>query len=102
MKPLSLHPISRTALDRFGLAHTRGARPVRSPITGETIAHVEDSTPQAVDETIARASDAFLRWRLVPAPRRGQLVREFGEALRSAKRDLAEIVATETGKITTE
>jgi aldehyde dehydrogenase (NAD+) len=105
MKSFRPKPISRAALDYFGITAPSaqpGARTVRSPITGETIAAVEDSTPEQVGETIARAATAFLQWRLVPAPRRGLLVRQVGEELRAAKRELAEIVAAETAKITTE
>ena len=105
MKRFHPPPISRAALDAFELGRARadpGSRAVRSPITGEVIGHVQDSTPQGVAQVIARAADAFSKWRSIPAPRRGLLVREFGEQLRTAKTELAQIVAAETGKITSE
>ena len=102
MKPIHPKPVSRAALDYFGIAATGGSRAVRSPITGETIARLAVHTPEQVDDVIGRAAKAFLHWRTVPAPRRGLLVREVGEELRAAKRELADIVAAETGKITSE
>ena len=53
-------------------------------------------------EAVARAQDAFLEWRLVPAPRRGELVRRIGEAVRANKRELARIITLEAGKIVAE
>ena len=92
-------------LARLGVApalHTGGSRPVRSPITGETIAHVHDASSAAVAAAVERAHRAFLAWRDVPAPRRGELVRLFGEELRAAKPDLAALVTLEAGKIVSE
>jgi aldehyde dehydrogenase (NAD+) len=105
MKRFQPPPISRAALDYFDLRSATSAkaeRAVRSPITGEIIGHVQDTSPDEVARVVAQAADAFAKWRSVPAPRRGLLVREFGEALRGAKHELGEIVAAETGKITTE
>lgn len=79
-----------------------GSRPVRSPITGETIAAVHDTDAAQANLVIERAHQAFLSWRDVPAPRRGELVRLFGEELRAAKPDLAALVTLEAGKITSE
>ncbi|CAN7451576.1 aldehyde dehydrogenase family protein [Phenylobacterium sp. LjRoot219] len=79
-----------------------GNRPIRSPITGETIAAVYDASAAEADAAIERAHQAFLAWRDVPAPRRGELVRLFGEELRAAKPDLAALVTLEAGKIVSE
>lgn len=65
--------------------YTQGSRSVRSPLTGETIANVEDASPGSTTEAITRAKNAFLEWRTVPAPQRGELVRVLGDELRSAK-----------------
>jgi aldehyde dehydrogenase (NAD+) len=80
----------------------RGSRAVRSPLTGETVAQLEDATSAAVDDAVAKAHDAFLRWRSVPAPRRGELVRIFSEELRAAKDTLGRLVTVEAGKIAAE
>ena len=68
----------------------------RTPVTGETIAHV--ATTRDVDARIARAKKAFDAWRLVPAPRRGELIRLLGEELRASKADLGQLVSVEVGK----
>jgi len=81
---------------------TGGNRPVSSPVTGEVIAHVHDATPADVAEAIEAAHTAFLAWRDLPAPRRGELVRLFGEELRASKADLARLVTLEAGKIVSE
>ena len=72
----------------------------RSPVdgsTGPTLARTGD-----LDGIVARSVAAFAAWRRVPAPRRGELVRLFGEELRAAKADLAMLVTLEAGKITSE
>ncbi|MCB2000546.1 MAG: aldehyde dehydrogenase family protein, partial [Rhodoferax sp.] len=62
--------------------YTTGARTVRSPILGQTIARVSDATPEQAQAAIAQAHAAFLAWREVPAPRRGELVRLLSDELR--------------------
>ncbi|MEZ4366847.1 MAG: aldehyde dehydrogenase family protein [Kofleriaceae bacterium] len=96
---------TRALLDRLGVpaaALAHGTRVVRSPVTGEVVAHVREA--QAADATaaIAAAHEAFAAWRLVPAPRRGELVRLFGEELRAHKADLARLVTLEAGKVVSE
>jgi aldehyde dehydrogenase (NAD+) len=76
--------------------------PARSPITGEVVTHLRETTPEEAGAAIGRAHQAFLAWRKVPAPRRGQLVRLFGEELRAAKEDLGRLVTLEAGKILSE
>jgi aldehyde dehydrogenase (NAD+) len=92
-------------LGRLGVdvaALPRGARLARTPITGETLAELRDATPADVSAAIAAAQAAFLVWRDVPAPRRGELVRLFGEELRAAKDDLGRLVTIEAGKVVSE
>jgi len=76
--------------------------PARSPITGEILADIRTISPAAATMAIDRAHEAFLAWRKVPAPRRGELVRLLGEELRAAKTDLARLVTLEAGKIVSE
>ncbi len=90
------------ALD-VGRARIReGAHPVHSPLTGEVIARIDHAMPDTIETVIDTAQAAFLRWRRVPAPRRGELVRLFGEELRAAKDALARLVSIEAGKIPSE
>ena len=89
-------------LRRLGVDPTAlGAGPltVRSPIDGAVLGHLPEAGAAAVEATIARAEAAFQAWRLVPAPRRGELVRLFGEELRVHKEDLGRLVTLEAGKI---
>jgi len=70
-----------------------------SPIDGSEIGRVAVGDPAAA---AAKAQQAFLAWRTVPAPRRGELVRLLGEELRAAKEPLARLVTLEAGKIVQE
>jgi aldehyde dehydrogenase (NAD+) len=73
-----------------------------NPTTGEPIARVLTASADDYDAIVDRAGEAFRAWRLVPPPRRGEVVRQIGEALRAAKRDLGLLVTLETGKIRAE
>ncbi len=91
----------RSLLRLLGVASSdlQGDRVVRSPIDGQEIARVRDVDAAAVAEAIGRAAAAFPAWRAVPAPRRGELVRRFGETLRAQKEPLGRLVTIENGKI---
>lgn len=93
----------RDILLRLGVsaeAFSHGSLVVSSPITGETIANLP--TTSQPEEIIAGAHRAFLEWRTVPAPRRGELVRQLGEELRVEREALGLLVTLETGKILSE
>ncbi|WP_428669724.1 L-piperidine-6-carboxylate dehydrogenase [Roseibium sp.] len=79
-----------------------GTLVVRSPIDGAEVAKVAETPPAEMDAVIARSKAAFRKWRSVPAPRRGELVRLLGEELRAAKDALGALVTLEAGKITSE
>lgn len=92
-------------LERLGVAaqaHTQGDHPVHTPIDGSQIASVTLLGKDQAVACIAQAQQAFEAWRSVPAPRRGELVRLFGDVLRTHKADLGELVSIEAGKITQE
>jgi len=92
-------------LTRLGVparAYTGGSLKVASPITGEHIADVVETDAAGCDLAIAEAAAAFKVWRLVPAPKRGELIRLFGLELRDAKADLGRLVTIEAGKIVSE
>jgi L-aminoadipate-semialdehyde dehydrogenase len=72
---------------------------VRSPIDGAEIAALKTDNEAAIDAKTARAASAFGEWRRVPAPKRGELIRLFGEELRAAKNPLGRLVSIESGKI---
>ena len=73
-------------------------RSVRSPIDGRTIGSVVTATAEDAERVLAAAHDAFQDWRLVPAPQRAEIVRQLGEALRTQKEELAQLVTAEMGK----
>ncbi len=75
---------------------------VTSPTDGSVIGYVRQVSEEEFDKIVARAHEAFLDWRSVPAPRRGEVVRQLGLALREAKEDLGKLVALEMGKIQAE
>nr|CAD6596358.1 aldehyde dehydrogenase family protein [Rhizobium sp. Khangiran2] len=83
-------------------SYTGGTLAVRSPITGREIGRLPEITATDAAATIEKAHAAFLEWRLVPAPKRGELVRLLGEELRASKEALGRLVSIEVGKITSE
>jgi aldehyde dehydrogenase (NAD+) len=72
---------------------------VRSPIDGSTLSTVSTATHADVASAVDAAHAAFLKWRTVPAPKRGEFVRLIGEKLRQRKTELATLVSWEAGKI---
>src|SRR5277367_3806023 len=80
-------------------AHEGGTLVVRSPIDGAVIGRLRETSAAEVTAAIGRAQEAFLAWREIPAPRRGELVRLFGEELRAHKAALGRLVTLEAGKI---
>ncbi|WP_370551379.1 aldehyde dehydrogenase family protein [Glaciimonas sp. PAMC28666] len=84
--------VPQTALENGGLK-------VHSPIDGSLLASINTHSPAQAAAAIDRAHNAFLTWRSVPAPRRGELVRLLGNLLREHKQDLGALITTETGKI---
>ncbi|TIP77014.1 MAG: aldehyde dehydrogenase family protein, partial [Mesorhizobium sp.] len=72
------------------------------PVTGEQMAALKTISPAGAAETIDKAHKAFQAWRLVPAPKRGELVRLLGEELRTHKAELGRLVSIEVGKIPSE
>jgi len=73
-----------------------------SPIDGEIIAKVKQAGADDYEEVVQKAAKAFETWRMVPAPKRGEIVRQIGEALRAKKTALGKLVSLEMGKIAAE
>jgi aldehyde dehydrogenase (NAD+) len=69
-----------------------------SPVDGQKIAAVQVASAKDYDHVVEKAQQAFLAWRAVPAPKRGEMVRQFGEALRNNKEALGTLVSYEMGK----
>src|SRR5205809_609184 len=74
----------------------------RNPSTGEVLARVRTATPDDCRRAVTEAYDAFTKWRLVPAPQRGEIVRRLGDGFRARKEELARLISLENGKILSE
>ncbi|MDT5320373.1 MAG: aldehyde dehydrogenase [Mycobacterium sp.] len=101
---------ARRALDAVGCDLTDTALgepgthglPASTPVTGDVLFTVAETTPEQAEGCIADAAQAFSAWRATPAPVRGALVNRLGELLTDHKDDLATLVTIEAGKITSE
>ncbi|WP_293952862.1 MULTISPECIES: aldehyde dehydrogenase family protein [unclassified Sphingobacterium] len=69
-----------------------------SPVDGNLIAKIKGSHSKDYEAVVKQAGDAFLQWRLLPAPKRGDIIRQFGEKLRELKPILGKLVSYEMGK----
>ena len=99
------HPSAHALLDSLGVPqplYTGGTLMARSPISGSLTGAVHAASPEQMRAAIATAQAAFIAWRLVPAPRRGELVRLLGDLLRQHKATLAALVTLEAGKVSSE
>jgi aldehyde dehydrogenase (NAD+) len=102
MTPAQL--LSTLGVPAAAFAHSDVASAIeaRSPIDGQILGRVADAGADAMNAAIERAHAAFETWRNVPAPRRGELVRLFGDELRTHKATLAALVTLEAGKVSSE
>jgi aldehyde dehydrogenase (NAD+) len=98
----AVNPGATTGEDRW--ITESGARELVSynPTTGQPIASIMQASADAYDRVVDDAAAAFQTWRTTPAPRRGELVRDLGNALRELKEPLGDLVALEMGKIRAE
>jgi aldehyde dehydrogenase (NAD+) len=105
VKQVNVQAEAAAILEKLGVdkaLYAGGGMASYSPVTGEQIAALKTVSASEAAAAIAKADEAFRAWRLVPAPRRGELVRLLGEELRAAKADLGRLVSIEAGKITSE
>lgn len=105
VKSVSVVSEAAAILEKLGVdkaLYANGGMASFSPVTGEQIGSLKTVSAAEATAVIAKADEAFRTWRLVPAPRRGELVRLLGEELRAAKADLGRLVSIEAGKITSE
>jgi len=69
-----------------------------SPVDGKKIGSINSATRENYDAVVKKAREAFITWRMMPAPKRGEIVRQIGEALRNYKEPLGKLVSYEMGK----
>lgn len=110
---MALHPHMQPALDTLGIlplnhGASTGTRWIQtfgeeiysySPADGKSIASVRQATWNDYETIMDRATEAFKTWRMVPAPKRGEIVRQIGEELRKYKEPLGRLVSYEMGKV---
>jgi aldehyde dehydrogenase (NAD+) len=96
---------THSVLDRLGITPETSAAPSiasLNPADGSELGRVRLANADDYERTIAKSIDVFHRWRMFPAPKRGQIVREIGDELRLHKDDLGTLVTLEMGKILAE
>ncbi|MFQ5750520.1 MAG: aldehyde dehydrogenase family protein, partial [bacterium] len=102
LKELGIEKINPGACSGLGTwAPTEGRDLIASinPTTGEEIAQVAQASAEDYEKVLVAAAEGFKEWRMLPAPRRGLVVRDLGEALRAKKNALGKLVTLEMGKI---
>ncbi len=103
VKTLGLSEINDGAHDGVGFLPCRGAiLESRSPATGELLGRVRQADAETYEKIVQGAETAFRKWREVPAPKRGEVIRQIGEVLRQKKAELGRLVSLEMGKIASE
>ena len=103
LEKLHIEPVNSGACYGDWIANPSGGQLESiNPATGEVLAKIQLAGPADYETVVTQASDAFLDWRMLPAPRRGDIVREIADELRAAKDDLGTLVSIEMGKILAE
>ncbi|MFW0794997.1 aldehyde dehydrogenase family protein [Gordonia sp. CPCC 205515] len=103
LRDLAQDSLRRCGVDVDALIAPSSSRiTVRTPVTGDDLFDVRAADAADVESAIDAAHAAFLQWRTVPAPVRGQLVKRLGELLTEYKADVAALIGVEVGKITSE
>ena len=96
---------THSVLERLGIASPGGAGSTvasLNPADGSELGRVRLATADDYERTIAKSISVFQGWRMLPAPKRGEIVREIGDELRRSKEDLGTLVTLEMGKILAE
>ncbi|MBX9603793.1 MAG: aldehyde dehydrogenase family protein [Bryobacteraceae bacterium] len=102
LKNLGIEPVNRGACYGQWLDTAGDEIASINPATGKELARVRLAQEEDYDEVMWQATRAFESWRTVPAPKRGEIVRQIGEELRHSKDELGALVTLEMGKILAE
>src|SRR5579864_4609832 len=104
LERLAIEAVNPGACGREWIASATGSSTLASinPADGQELARVGLASAKDYDRVVSEAVEVFERWRLLPAPKRGQIVREIGDELRRFKDDLGTLVTLEMGKILAE
>ncbi|MBN2814797.1 MAG: aldehyde dehydrogenase family protein, partial [Bacteroidales bacterium] len=100
LKKLGIQDVNPGMCTGMAWPETTGERLISySPVDGEPIAEIRQATKADYEKAVQTATEAFKSWRLVPAPKRGEIVRQIGLELRKNKEPLGRLVSWEMGKI---
>ena len=100
LKELGINEVNNGASTGAEWIHTKGEMMESySPADGKLIAKVKQATMDDYEVIVAKAQEAFKYWRMVPAPKRGEIVRQMGDELRKYKEPLGKLVSYEMGKV---
>src|ERR1035438_10793882 len=103
LERLGIEPVNSGAFGREWIASPGGPTIASlNPADGQELASVRMASEQDYEAIVAQSVEVFERWRMLPAPKRGQIVREIGDELRRFKDDLGTLVTLEMGKILAE
>ena len=103
LERLEIEPVNSGACDGDWIANPSGGELASlNPADGSEIARVRMAGREDYGRVAQRAAEAFVQWRMIPAPQRGEIVRELADELRHAKADLGALVTLEMGKIRAE
>ena len=103
LERLGIEPVNSGACGREWIASPGGASIASiNPADGQELASVRMASEQDYEAIVSQSVEVFERWRMLPAPKRGQIVREIGDELRRFKDDLGTLVTLEMGKILAE
>lgn len=98
LKNLTINEINSGTSTGSNWITTKNLLDSYSPVDGKKIASVQLTSKEAYEAVVAKAIEAFAIWRLVPAPKRGEVVRQMGDEFRRHKDDLGRLVSYEMGK----
>lgn len=102
LKIKAVTPGACTGVDQWILDPKGNELASYNPATGELIGKVIQVTSATYEQVVTSAQNTFMNWRSVPAPKRGELVRDLADALRMYKEPLGDLVTLEMGKIQAE
>lgn len=92
------HINEASSTGKFWNSSDQQSKVIISPVDGKVIASVRFALAKDYEDTVIRAEEAFKSWRTWPAPKRGDVIRQLGDALRQSKEDLGKLVSYEMGK----
>ena len=88
-----------TLVDKYKLNNLQSGTAVSTPMNGEVLGHFTEEHNDTLQQHVDLSKEAFAKWKVYPAPKRGEMMRQFGNAIREAKEDLSTMITLENGKV---